>query len=151
MSSKTSPRVIAKTLSKNDVGDTGSHMAGILIPKDDTILSFFPDLDSKTLNPRHAVTVRNRATGTSWTLNFVFYNNKLRTPDGTRNEYRLTRMTKLFRELSPIASGDIICFEKNSVGDIEVYVQSAAAAQKAKLTPLGMGRTPDGSWGIIWA
>jgi len=30
---------------------------------------------------------------------FVYYNNKLHDPKGTRNEYRITYMTKYFREM----------------------------------------------------
>lgn len=45
-------RRIAKLLSANDAGETGGHQAGILIPKDQKVLSFFPDLDRKILNPR---------------------------------------------------------------------------------------------------
>lgn len=36
---------IRKTLSANDVGATGAHQAGILIPKNPKILAFFPSLD----------------------------------------------------------------------------------------------------------
>src|SRR5215469_7482404 len=43
---------IRKTLSANDVGSTGAHQAGILIPKDPKILAFFPTLDASTKNPR---------------------------------------------------------------------------------------------------
>ena len=33
---------ISKILSANDIGATGGHQAGILIPKDPRILGFFP-------------------------------------------------------------------------------------------------------------
>ncbi|TPN68808.1 hypothetical protein FJ980_32960, partial [Mesorhizobium sp. B1-1-5] len=38
-------RSIAKALSANDTGDTGGHQAGILVPKEEGILAFFPELD----------------------------------------------------------------------------------------------------------
>jgi len=43
---------ISKVLSANDVGVTGGHQAGILIPKNPDILSFFPTLGNKDKNPR---------------------------------------------------------------------------------------------------
>ena len=38
--------IISKVLSANDTGETGGHQAGILIPKSEIILSFFPKLSS---------------------------------------------------------------------------------------------------------
>ena len=41
---------ITKTLSANDTGETGANQAGILIPKQPEILSYFPDLDGTIKN-----------------------------------------------------------------------------------------------------
>jgi hypothetical protein len=88
---------ISKTLSANDVGETGSHQAGILVPKDDNILSFFPTLRKDIKNPRANIPFFDDA-GYRWVFSFIYYNNKLF--GGTRNEYRLTRMTKYIRSNS---------------------------------------------------
>lgn len=85
---------IAKVLSANDTGDTGAHQAGILVPKDDEILGFFPPLDSSTKNPRAMLVFRDDV-DERWEFAFIHYNNVFF--GGTRNEYRLTRMTAYIR------------------------------------------------------
>ena len=45
-------RTVSKTLSANDVGATGGHQGGILIPKSEAeLLLFLPALDPKVKNP----------------------------------------------------------------------------------------------------
>ena len=45
-------KTFIKTLSANDVGTTGGHMGGILVPKGDgELLAFLPALDRNVLNP----------------------------------------------------------------------------------------------------
>lgn len=83
---------ISKVLSANDIGATGGHQAGILVPKDLHILGFFPDLPSGTKNPRISLSFLEDDGITRWSFNFIYYNNRFF--DGTRNEYRLTCMTK---------------------------------------------------------
>jgi hypothetical protein len=85
---------ITKDLSRNDTGETGGHQAGMLIPRDPEILSFFPRLDPKEYNPRHQLIFRDPL-GSKWTFSFIYYNNKFF--GGTRNEYRLTCMTPFMR------------------------------------------------------
>lgn len=98
-------RTIAKVLSANDTGETGGHQAGILVPKEERLLSFFPRLDSGQYNPRcHLKFVDDG--GTFWEFAFIYYNNSLF--DGTRNEYRLTRMTKYIRQANLVAGDEII-------------------------------------------
>ena len=96
------PRTIRKTLSANDAGETGGHQAGILIPRDRRILTFFPQLNTSELNPRTHITFEDAA-GTPWEFAFIYYNN--RRFGGTRNEYRLTRMTRYIRQATlPVAT-----------------------------------------------
>lgn len=91
---------IGKTLSDNDVGNTGGHQAGMYIPK--TLVGFFPDLPKGTLNPRTTITCTDHL-GDEWQFEFIFYNNcKF---GGTRNEYRLTCMTPYFKE-NNLEAGD---------------------------------------------
>jgi hypothetical protein len=88
------PRAITKELSRNDTGETGGHQAGMLIPRDSQVLSFFPRLDPNEYNPRHQLTFRDPL-GSKWVFSFIYYNNKFF--GGTRNEYRLTCMTPFIR------------------------------------------------------
>jgi hypothetical protein len=88
------PECITKELSANDTGITGTHQAGILVPKDPFILGFFPTLDKAKKNPRHAI-IFHETSGECWEFRFIYYNNKFF--GGTRNEYRLTCMTEYLR------------------------------------------------------
>jgi hypothetical protein len=85
---------IAKTLSANDTGETGGHQAGILVPREPEILSFFPSLGTDAKNPRVHLLFEDPS-GEAWVFAFIYYNNSYF--GGTRNEYRLTRMTKFIR------------------------------------------------------
>lgn len=96
---------IVKTLSANDTGETGGHQAGILVPRDPAILSFFPKLNPKTYNPRVHLNFLDDS-GSFWEFAFIYYNNALF--EGTRNEYRLTRMTKYIRQAALAVGDDLI-------------------------------------------
>ncbi|MAE92651.1 MAG: restriction endonuclease [Pelagibaca sp.] len=86
-----------KSLSANDVGSTGAHMGGILIPKGDReLLAFLPHLDPNEYNPSEWITCVT-PDGRELRLRYVYYNNRLHKPKGTRNEYRITHLTKYFR------------------------------------------------------
>lgn len=98
-------RHIAKILSANDTGETGGHQAGILVPKEAGVLSFFPTLDANQYNPRCHLLFLDDG-GTFWEFAFIYYNNALF--GGTRNEYRLTRMTKYIREAALSAGDEVI-------------------------------------------
>ncbi len=94
MTSKT----FRKILSANDVGTTGSHMGGILIPKAEReLLAFLPPLDAKVLNPSAWIDCVTDQ-GENLRLRFVYYNNRMHAPNGTRNEYRITYMTGYLRQ-----------------------------------------------------
>ena len=99
---------VSKTLSANDLGRTGSHQAGILVPKDRKILDFFPALVSGSLNPRVSIKVVDEE-GQPWQFQFIHYNNRV-VACGTRNEYRLTCMTKFLRKHGA-QIGDTLFFE----------------------------------------
>lgn len=103
---------IAKTLSANDTGETGGHQAGILVPKAPEILSFFPPLDAKTKNPRHEIGFTDES-GVRWIFAFIYYNNRYF--GGTRNEFRLTRMTPFMREAGLVA-GDELLLQRDAEG-----------------------------------
>ena len=107
---------IKKTLSGNDTGDTGSHQAGMLVPKDEQILSFFPKLDKESKNPRAIINVVDNV-DQDWNFNFIYYNGKFF--GGTRNEFRLTGMTAYIRR-NNLRPGDSIILERNSDDHIRI-------------------------------
>ena len=135
---------ISKRLSANDVGSTGGHQAGILVPKENEILSFFPTLDGKTKNPRLSMVVREAGDGTRWVFNFIYYNNKLF--GGTRNEYRLTCMTKYLRAIDA-KEGDDLVLSKDENGSLIVECVRAVL-NKAMLNDQGV-LVLGGGWKII--
>ena len=107
---------VAKILSANDVGQNGSHQAGILLPKSDAaIMGFFPRLDSAIKNPRMLIEFEDRATRSKIYLNYIYYNGKFFQGEnglfGTRNEYRLTGLTSYFKNVV-VREGDLIQFTK---------------------------------------
>lgn len=92
-------RTFSKRLSANDVGSTGGHQGGILVPRTEgELLTFLPHLDPTIKNPDVWIECEDE-TGTVRKFRFVYYNNKLHDDGGTRNEYRITYMTKYFREV----------------------------------------------------
>lgn len=109
-------KTVIKVLSANDTGETGGHQAGLLVPRKQSILSFFPSLDSSKKNPRAHLSFED-ASGYFWKFAFIYYNNKLF--GGTRNEYRLTRMTRYFRE-SGLVAGDEVIMHCLSNGDYTI-------------------------------
>jgi hypothetical protein len=117
---------IAKILSANDTGETGGHQAGILVPKEPEVLSFFPKLDAAQYNPRVHLRFVDDG-GTFWEFAFIYYNNALF--DGTRNEYRLTRMTKYIRQAG-LAVGDEVILSR----DRDRYFVSHKRKQQAERT-----------------
>jgi hypothetical protein len=97
-----------KKLTANDIGLTGGHQAGICIPrKNEALLSFFPTLDAETINPEVWLYCEDES-GKTWRMRYIYYNGKLHA-NSTRNEYRITYMTKLFRQWNA-KEGDTIVF-----------------------------------------
>lgn len=145
------PKSIAKVLSANDTGSSGSHQAGILVPKKGEILSFFPALDGNTKNPRTQIPFVDGC-GTCWTFTLIYYNNKFFNPSGTRNEYRLTGMTRFLRECGA-EPGDKLVFSRddNDCYSVELERQRKYASH---LSTDSDGRmhfsiSPANSWKIV--
>ena len=110
---------ITKKLSANDIGNNGSHQAGMHIPKDPSILKFFPALNATQKNPRVSLTLWETDAITRWTFNFIYYNNKFF--GGTRNEYRLTGMTK-FLAARNANVGDVVVLSKGHGNKLVIEV-----------------------------
>jgi hypothetical protein len=130
-------KTITKLLSANDTGETGGHQAGILVPKEESLLLFFPKLDAGLHNPRAHLHFID-SVGDKWEFAFIYYNNRLF--GGTRNEYRLTRMTRYIREAGLIP-GDELIFIHDERGCYRVsYRKSRAPVLVAKnVIRLGSG------------
>ncbi len=66
---------IIKKLSRNDLGLTGGHQAGICVPKTVIAKEFFPQLKAEQYNPRVVIPMYFEKDRDD--VNFIFYNNKL--------------------------------------------------------------------------
>lgn len=133
-------RSFAKVLSANDVGVTGSHQAGILVPKaHPELLSFFPALDPLVRNPDAWITCTDDA-GDEWKLRYIYYNNRLHAGSGTRNEYRLTHLTSYFRRTGA-KPGELLVFTATSTpGKYLITVRRVRDEQPEALGEAGVIR-----------
>ncbi|MCU0075394.1 hypothetical protein N8H71_27700 [Pseudomonas koreensis] len=126
---------IVKVLSANDTGETGGHQAGILVPKEPFLLSFFPVLDNTEYNPRVHLNFLD-SSGGNWEFAFIYYNNAYF--DGTRNEYRLTRMTKYLRQAGLVAGDELILSSENDRYRVS-YNRRQKLQSMGKVLQLGTG------------
>lgn len=123
-------RSFAKVLSANDLGRTGSHQAGILVPKTDSeLLGFFPPLDPEKLNPDAWISCEDND-GEIWKLRYVYYNNRLHVDDGTRNEYRLTYLTKFLRRSGARVGDSLVFTATGTPSHYRLTVSPVAAGKK---------------------
>jgi hypothetical protein len=136
---------VRKRLSANDVGITGGHQAGILVPKEKTILSFFPALDKSVKNPRMKLVVFEQEARERWEFNFIYYNNRL-FGEGTRNEYRLTCMTKFLRAVDAKVD-DVLVFSRDENASFEVNIVRSNPASSLDLDSDTL--VLSGGWSVI--
>lgn len=136
----TRTNAIEKMLSRNDTGETGGHQAGILIPKKPEILSFFPRLNNEEKNPRFLITFHDHM-GEQWSFSFIYYNNKFF--GGTRNEYRLTGMTKYMNAYN-LKSGDTLTLSRDVNGFYSVKFKKDGV-KKTGSGPLKLSN----SWEVV--
>lgn len=102
-----SEQAFSKALTANDTGASGTHQAGMHIPKTQTdLIAFLPQLEGGTKNPSAWLTCSDEA-GRSWRFRYIYYNNQLHDAGGTRNEYRITHMTGFMRAVDA-QPGDIM-------------------------------------------
>ncbi len=122
-------KTISKTLSANDLGLTGGHQSGILVPKKllDEV-SFFPALSSREKNPRVKLTFQLRNSDEFLLLNFIYYNSKFF--GGTRNEYRLTGLGPYLRRIGASLGDSIKMSESHGKLYIEHEVLKTSAEPK---------------------
>lgn len=128
---------LRKTLTANDVGATGSHQAGIHVPK--SLLRFFPDLVRSTLNPDAWLVISIGNESHRW--RFIHYNNAV-VASGTRDEYRLTHVTKSLRG-SGAAAGDTL-----ELARIENRTYSLRVIQAGRESEV-LVLSADGPWRVV--
>jgi len=136
---------VSKRLSANDLGLTGTHQAGILIPKRQEVIGFFPMLDEESYNPSCKVAIFLPDLGEFVELRFIHYNGK-RTGASTRDEYRLTGTTRVLRVLGA-SEGDILEFTRSANGDVHVRVLDASANDEGNI--FGDVIPLSGGWQLI--
>mgnify|MGYP006098902211 CR=1 FL=1 len=105
---------LVKRLSSNDVGSTGGHQSGVVIPLNIATEDFFPTLDAGIINPRIQLDARVEATGKNFRMNFIYYNGKLH-GSSTRNEFRLTGIAAFLKDFAA-QEGDRLVITK--AGDL---------------------------------
>lgn len=137
-----SVHAISKILSANDTGENGSHQAGMLIPKNPEVLGFFPTLNSSEYNPRTSLSFSEENDTEKWSFEFIYYNNKLF--GKTRNEFRLTGMTKYIKA-NNLKAGDEIILGKREGGARYIGYKRKDAPKSSVNGTLKLG----GSWKLI--
>jgi len=123
-----------KLLTANDAGETGTHQAGICVPKqDEKLVSFFPFLDPGKFNPDAWLVCEDKS-GEHWKMRYIYYNGKLHGKN-TRNEYRITHTTKFFRNWNA-RSGDYVIFTSTGeLGRYKIEVKATEFSWRVKEAP----------------
>jgi hypothetical protein len=135
---------IRKKLSANDVGATNTHQAGILVPKDANILSFFPVLDRTEKNPRMSLVMYERSNRARWEFNFIYYNNRFF--GGTRNEFRLTCMTGYLRAIDAKIDDELaFTLDENSSFEVDIHRANRVTSYTMDGDTLVLG----GGWTVV--
>lgn len=126
-------RIFRKILSANDAGETKSHQSGMLIPKGDReFLEFLGPLDSSTKNPRRTMRFRDPE-GRRTSFEFIHYNNKLHDAAGTRNEFRLTRMTRYLRDIGAQSGDEIEISRRDGDDEFEIRIIKPSQSEQQLL------------------
>ena len=108
-----------KRLSENDVGETNSHQAGFLIPKEFVRNGLFEELSNQSLNPRLRLRILDLSDNSEVFASFIFYNNRFF--GGTRYEYRLTGLTRWIKNHG-LRSGDVLHLTRTGKHEYSVDV-----------------------------
>jgi hypothetical protein len=123
-------QVFEKILTANDTGLSQSHQAGIHVPKrQQDLIAFLPPLNAGTLNPSVWLTAVDKENMT-WRLRYIYYNNRLHKPGGTRDEFRLTRLTAYFRATGAVPGDRMTIAGEPRTGKIRIDVISTATDPK---------------------
>ena len=127
---------VAKALSRNELGLTGSHQAGVLVPKSSPLLELLPLLNPAEANPSRLIEFDCPQLGGVIQVRYVHYNSKV-LGTGTRNEHRLTRLGRLFVRTGA-SPGDLLVFSfprGNFLKDGSSAVVSVEPGAEAEVEP----------------
>ena len=118
----------SKVLTANDVGETGGHQGGICVPRNNReLLDFFPRLDEGVVNPEAWIGCID-PDGKRWRMRYVYYNGKLH-DTSTRNEYRITYMTKFFKKWNAQKESTVVFTETESEGVYMIRIDPPATSE----------------------
>lgn len=124
-------QTFAKTLTANDVGKSGGHQAGIHIPKSQTdLIRMLPALDAGVKNPDAWLECIDDD-GRRWKFRYIYYNNSLHDPGGTRDEYRITHMTNFFRVIGGSPGDQLHLTGEKGISTYRISVVKRHAAPSA--------------------
>jgi hypothetical protein len=112
---------VSVRLTANDIGTTGSHNAGIYVPKDPRILSLLPNLDKTERNPDAWFKAYFPELGKIFDLRYIYYNNQFWS-NGTRNEYRITWIREALAALHA-QENDQLVFSKSQESGFVVTIE----------------------------
>lgn len=121
---------VRKRISKNDLGLTGGHQSGLLVPK--TAVPLLPALAEDEPNPKMQLEIEDQD-GRRSTATYTHYNNKM-VGDGTRDEYRLTNMRAWFDANAPEVN-DFVVFLQYAHDTLHVHHEA--------ISPRGGIEAPD--------
>ena len=116
-------QMFKKTLSANDTGETGGHQAGILVPKGDAdFRAFLPELRDAEKNPRAWIECTDQD-GQIWDFCYIYYNNRHHDPGGTRDEYRITHMTKFLTAFGATKGDELLITGEPGSGRYSITIE----------------------------
>ncbi len=113
---------LIKILSRNDVGSTGGHQSGVVIPKSVANGEFFPPLPQDEHNPRQTLFATVNDSSKNVILNYIYYNGKLH-GTSTRNEFRLTGISSFLRDFGA-QEGDKLILTKVAEGRYSLKIEA---------------------------
>lgn len=137
--------IISKVLTANDIGLTGGHQAGITVPQYSGMLEFFPKLDENIVNPSTRILCTDFSSQERTYLRYVYYNGKIH-GTSTRNEYRITGLTKYFRDRIAEVGDDLI-FRRHPDGQFSIDInKSSPSAENITVIKESTKITLTGKW-----
>lgn len=117
----------AKPLSRNDLGLTGSHQAGICVPRTNLgLINFFPELNVNEVNPDTWIECID-PNGKIWEMRYIYYNGK-RHGVSTRDEYRITYMTKFFRTWGATEHSSVVFTSTDNPKTFRIAIEGSSMA-----------------------
>ena len=141
---------VEKILAANDIGVTGAHQAGILVPRDEELLRFFPQLQTGTFNPDASITCIDED-GNPWEMRYVYYNGTcFQPPRSTRNEYRITCMTRFFAKWGAEVGDAVVFSLTDKANTYLIRIRRKTTPQVGAQRPAASKAIPLRGWRIVF-